>query len=1250
MDNPLNLVYSDPDYVKKRIQIKRARENFLEFIKYTKPDYHINWHHKLICDDLQDFMSNPDRDRLMIFVGPRTGKQIADSVPVLTTDGWTTHGELKVGDEVFHPSGKPVSVIGVSGKTTATVGMEFSTGEKIKCHENHEWNFHHASYGNVRTFESKYFFETTKFGKNRCIWSKKTSSNGERSAIYTFQRGGALEYTKKDLKVDPYFLGLWLGDGTHNEPRITHHPNDMESINECVARGYKISRSWTHDETGVVTTSFAYNGLRKIINKHYNLEKNKHIPEIYLRGSIEQRIDLLSGLIDSDGCLDSIGRYGFSNTNKKIIDGVVDIVRSLGWYACLVREEPKTSTSGIVGRKPVYIVKFVTNRKLNTQLPRKQEGTIRTKLKRYALTGVRKLEKSETEQGNCIQVDSEDGLYLVGKTLIPTHNSEIVSRRLPAYLFGLDPDTAIIAASYGADLAQSMNRDLQRVIDNDRYRELFPGTQLSGKNVAKSAMGNSIRTSDKFEIVGHEGKYKSAGVGGALTGSGGDLCFVQGTMVTTNNGKVTIEELVATPHKYLVLSYNHEKEVLQYKRITNTLKHRTTKDLVEIQTVSGRRIVSTFDHPIYTQERGYREANLLSKGTGIFKANIKEFQKLHDVFCKNGSEKALQTMLGKNKGYKYSVKLHTLWCGVQEVKIRLGEIFKEGSQRYILFVKMFNKTPHYEKHTNKKLCCVWKKWCEKGDSKNLFKRMFNKNKISTEKIKTNNVSDVSEEASTTIPSDKILLNGVQEQTPCHSNDRREKSLVRRWFYKLLPTPVLQAKALHKTARWWEMRFVHGNGKASRTPHRSEQTEFQFGKSNNTMPVTPHNSSQIEEESISSIKRYSVGEVTVYDIEVEGNHNFFADEILVHNCIIDDPVKDMKEAMSSTTQKVTWDWYTSVAATRLSKNGKVIVMLTRWSENDLAGKLLERAKQDPDADQWEVLCFPMEFEEDHKHVHPEDPRKEGDLLWPEWFPENKMIKTKATVGTKVYSSLYQQRPSPAGGSIFKRAWFNYYKEQPREFHHKMLSVDCAFKKSETTDYVAMHVYGMVGTKKYLIWRVKERLDFPETLAEIVAIHQRFPDIRYTLVEDKANGPAVISTLQKKIRGLIPFNPNGDSKEGRAASVAPQIEAGDVWLPDPNYPKNRDIMPWVMPGVLDMVEEVIAMPNGRNDDDCDAMVQMLIKEEKTSSWLSELVEDERPNMTPQEVVNAELAKQMNWDLGDIESQSEDYEMLMNGIVSD
>jgi predicted phage terminase large subunit-like protein len=141
-------------------------------------------------------------------------------------------------------------------------------------------------------------------------------------------------------------------------------------------------------------------------------------------------------------------------------------------------------------------------------------------------------------------------------------------------------------------------------------------------------------------------------------------------------------------------------------------------------------------------------------------------------------------------------------------------------------------------------------------------------------------------------------------------------------------------------------------------------------------------------------------------------------------IIDDPVKDFKAAESKTTRETVVEWYYTVFRTRLHGRGRTLMLLTRWHVDDLAGKVLRKMKDDPEADKWRQIVFPAIYEESLKDVmHPEDPRSEGQALWPEFQDEKHFAATRATIGSYHWHSLYQQRPAPPGGSRIKRSWIN-----------------------------------------------------------------------------------------------------------------------------------------------------------------------------------------------------------------------------------
>lgn len=294
-------------------------------------------------------------------------------------------------------------------------------------------------------------------------------------------------------------------------------------------------------------------------------------------------------------------------------------------------------------------------------------------------------------------------------------------------------------------------------------------------------------------------------------------------------------------------------------------------------------------------------------------------------------------------------------------------------------------------------------------------------------------------------------------------------------------------------------------------------------------------------------------------------------------IIDDPFKNRKEAESKTIRDAVWDWYTSTFYTRLEKDARILIILTRWHEDDLAGRLLQQAQENPDADQWEVVNYPAVAEEP---LHETDPREVNDPLWPQKYDTDDLKKIKAAVGTYEWSALYQQRPSPSEGNILNRNWWKFYKQAPDRFEEVIQSWDCAFKDNDDSDYVVGQVWGKIGADKYLLDQVRARMDLPATIQAVKTLTGKWKIARAKLIEDKANGPAVIQMLNRQISGLIPVNPEG-GKIVRASAASPDVEAGNVFLPDPS------IAPWVH----DFIEEAAAFPNGSHDDMVDCFSQAI-----------------------------------------------------------
>jgi predicted phage terminase large subunit-like protein len=296
-------------------------------------------------------------------------------------------------------------------------------------------------------------------------------------------------------------------------------------------------------------------------------------------------------------------------------------------------------------------------------------------------------------------------------------------------------------------------------------------------------------------------------------------------------------------------------------------------------------------------------------------------------------------------------------------------------------------------------------------------------------------------------------------------------------------------------------------------------------------------------------------------------------------VIDDP-HNIQEAESETIRKGVLDWYDHVISTRLNdpKTGAMVIVMQRVHENDLAGHVLELGG-------FEELKLPAEYE-GSQHVTSlgwGDPRTvPGELLWPERFDAEEISRLKRSLGTYGAAGQLQQRPSPAEGGILKRGWWQFYRHVPPTFDRVIQSWDCSFKDTRTSDFVVGQVWGRLGADKYLLDQVRGRMDCPATIQAVRRLSAKWPQAYEKVIEDKANGPAVVAMLKHEIAGLIAVNPQG-GKESRAQAVSPQIEAGNVYLPDPV------VAPWVS----DFIEECAAFPNGAHDDQVDAMTQALVR---------------------------------------------------------
>lgn len=715
-------------------------------------------------------------NKLIVEMPPRHGKALSHQTLVPTPDGLRQHGDLAVGDLVYGPDGNPTEVIATGTTVLAKYQVTLENGEQIYAHGNHEWKLYDRSSAEWGIF-------TTEDLARYTVWS------GDRARfqlpVQPRQINGA-----KELPVDPYTLGVWLGDGTRGTATICGSADDLARIIKLIP--YEPGSHWVHKTTGV-----HYQSYKKLVDKLRlaGVLDVKIIPSVYQTGSVEQRLQLLAGLVDTDGSVDSTGRVRFISSSRTLAESVKLLVSGLGYRTGLYCRKVPVRDRAIKDRLICYEVAWTPHDGLGqgSALERK----VRPRYRNPRRLGIRSVQHVEGVEAKCIQVANADGLYLVTRSCVPTHNSEFASYWFPLWYLAKYPQARVVIASYSHDFAETFGRRLRDFV-RDRGEEI--GIKLDPSTTA--AYRWNLTSGGSLHTVGR---------GGPLTGKGADLL-----------------------------------------------------------------------------------------------------------------------------------------------------------------------------------------------------------------------------------------------------------------------------------------------------------------------------------------------------------------------IIDDPIKDDLEASSETIRQRLWDWWETTASTRLEPGAICVLIQTRWHFDDLAGRI----ERGVDASEWHHVRLPAIAEGD------EDPigRKEGEALWPFRYPIDVLAKTKERLTPYHWSALYQQNPVPSTGGLFRMDWWRYYEVAPAEFDVIIQSWDLSFKDLKKSSYTVGQLWGRRGAQFYLLDQIRAHMNARDVLAAIRAFSEKYPKARAKLIEDKANGPAVISMLQHELGGIIPIQVKA-SKESRAQAVVPYVQAGNVYLP-----QNA---PWLSDTLLELSQ----FPLGSHDDIVDALTQAL-----------------------------------------------------------
>jgi predicted phage terminase large subunit-like protein len=320
-----------------------------------------------------------------------------------------------------------------------------------------------------------------------------------------------------------------------------------------------------------------------------------------------------------------------------------------------------------------------------------------------------------------------------------------------------------------------------------------------------------------------------------------------------------------------------------------------------------------------------------------------------------------------------------------------------------------------------------------------------------------------------------------------------------------------------------------------------------------------------------------------------------------NTVLCDDPHDRNQAHSDKEREAHLVTFDQAITTRLNDRTRdsIVIIMQRLHERDLSGHVLERGG-------YEHLLIPMHYDPKRSKITCigwKDPREQaGELMHPERFPADVVAEMERDLGSYGAAGQLEQNPAPAEGGHLQRAWWKFYDVLPARFDVEIQSWDLAFEGEETSHYTAGQAWGKVGAEAYLkADEFFEQVDFPNACIGVTAFTVRHPR-GAKLVEKKANGAALLATLKKQIAGMLPVNPDGD-KTSRARAVAPYIQAGNVFLPNPYAIPAEDAnkgrigavrqdRAWV----LRLINNAATFPNGSlpagsHGDDVDALTQAL-----------------------------------------------------------
>ena len=470
---------------KKSVYDKYASDyavNFIQALCHTKgtwagkPFELIDWQEQIIRDLFGTLKPNGYRqfNTAYIEIGKKNGKQLALDTPIPTPDGFTTMGEIQIGDEVFDEKGQICHVVAKSPVDYEEQGyrITFRDGEMIIAGARHQWC------GELTRGKRKVVTITTEELFNELK---------DRHDVICFRIPVARAVdlpNSYELPISPYLMGYWLGNGNAVKPEITIQTCDLFEVLDRIWPVHRLGKRWQNTGDSKVVRIPV---LKKVLLESFH---NKVIPQIYLRASVEQRFELLQGLMDSDGCInDRKGQAVYCSTEKALAESVSELLWSIGIKNAITTAEsttradwskPSKECGRVATGETIYTVKFTAFDDLPIAgLERKQKNAVpRNPKTRSHFRYIRSIEKVQNPVMQCIQVDSPSHMYLAGRSFVPTHNSELAAAVALLLTCGDGEERAEV---YGC-AADRQQATIVFDVAADRHGKDVPGSEQASQN------------------------------------------------------------------------------------------------------------------------------------------------------------------------------------------------------------------------------------------------------------------------------------------------------------------------------------------------------------------------------------------------------------------------------------------------------------------------------------------------------------------------------------------------------------------------------------------------------------------------------------------------------------------------------------------------------------------------------------------------------------------------------------------------